>query len=85
MEPEYLLPCSNDSTSGPYPEPDESTEYISILFLDIHLNIIYLRITNFPNYLPSGYNSVLFFFSTRATCSNHFIFLDPITLILGHG
>jgi hypothetical protein len=28
MEPEVLLPCSQDPFTGPYPEPDESTPHL---------------------------------------------------------
>jgi hypothetical protein len=33
MEPEGSLPCSEESSAGPYPEPDESSQYHPILFL----------------------------------------------------
>jgi hypothetical protein len=33
MEPEGLLPCSQGPSTGPYPEPDQSSPYHSILFL----------------------------------------------------
>jgi hypothetical protein len=29
MEPEGSLPCSQQPTAGPYPEPDESTTHLS--------------------------------------------------------
>jgi hypothetical protein len=33
METEGLLPYSQEPITGPYPEPDESSPYHSILFL----------------------------------------------------
>jgi hypothetical protein len=33
MEPESLLPCSKEPSSGPDSEPDESSPYNLILFL----------------------------------------------------
>jgi hypothetical protein len=32
MEPEGSLPYSQEPATGPYPEPDESSPYFSILF-----------------------------------------------------
>jgi hypothetical protein len=33
MEPDGSLPCSQEPSTGPYPEPDESNPYDVILFL----------------------------------------------------
>jgi len=32
MEPEGSLPCSQEPTTGPYAEPDESSPYVLVLF-----------------------------------------------------
>jgi hypothetical protein len=42
MEPEDILPCSQDPSTGPCPEPDESILYILTLCLSIPLlSLIY--------------------------------------------
>jgi hypothetical protein len=33
MEPEGSLPCSQEPSTGPYSEPDQSIPYHTILFL----------------------------------------------------
>jgi hypothetical protein len=33
MEPEGSLSCSQEPSTGPYPEPDQSSPYHPILFL----------------------------------------------------
>jgi hypothetical protein len=41
MEPEGSLPCSQEPTTGPHPEPDQSNPYHPILS-KIHFNIVHL-------------------------------------------
>jgi hypothetical protein len=39
MEPEDSLPCSQESSTGPYPEPDQSNPYYPILSLSDQFSI----------------------------------------------
>jgi hypothetical protein len=39
MEPEGSLPCSQEPSTGPYPQPDQSSPYHTILS-KIHFNIV---------------------------------------------
>jgi hypothetical protein len=86
MEPESLLPCSQQPSTGPYFELDQSSPYHPILS-PIHLNII------LPPTSRSFYWSLSFWLShqnplhisllpMRATCPFHLILLDMITLII---
>jgi hypothetical protein len=40
MEPEGLLPCSQEPFMGPYPEPDQSNLHNPFYLSKIHFNII---------------------------------------------
>jgi hypothetical protein len=87
MEPEGSLPCSQETSTGLYPEPDQSNPYPShplslrsILILFTHLRL------GLPSVLlPSGFptnNLYAFLFSPiLATYPAHLTHLDLIILI----
>jgi hypothetical protein len=77
MEPKGSLLCSQEPSTGPYPEPDRSSPYHPILS-KIHFNI-YLHLG-----LPSGLfsSSFLLFSPIGATCTAHLILFDFIILIM---
>jgi hypothetical protein len=87
MEPESSLPCSQESSTGLYPESDRSTPYHPILSLR-YILILYthLRLGLPSGLFPSGFPTNILFaflvFSIRATCPAHLIFLDLIILIM---
>jgi hypothetical protein len=86
MEPEGSLPCSQDSFTDPYPEPDQLIPHHLMLFLNIHFNIIlYLRLLLPYLSLSFGvfHQNLICIPSCpiRATCPAHRILLDLIILI----
>jgi hypothetical protein len=84
VEPESLLPCSHEPSTGPYSEPDEpSPNYLipprSILILSIYLQI------GLPNgHFLSGFptNNLYAFFFIYATYPVFLIFHNSIFLII---
>jgi hypothetical protein len=81
MEPEGSLPCSQEPSTDPYPEPDRPSPYHPILILFTYQR---LRLPSglFPSGFP-GYILYAFLFSPiRATCPPYLIFRDLIILII---
>jgi hypothetical protein len=88
MEPEGSLPCSQESSTGPYSEPAQCNPYHPISLRFILILSTHLRLGLHSGLFPSGFpTSILyaFLFSTiHATCPAHVILLDLIILnILG--
>jgi hypothetical protein len=76
MEPEGSLPCSQEPSTGPYPDPDQwSPIYLrSILILSNHL-CLDIRSGLFPSGFPSKILYTFFSFSIRAKYPAHLILL----------
>jgi hypothetical protein len=84
MKPGGSLPCSQEPSTGPYPEPDQSNpSYLS----KIHFNIVYPSTSWSSQWsLPSGFPTNIlyaFLFSPiRATCPVYLTLLHLIILII---
>jgi hypothetical protein len=85
MEPEGSIPCSQEPSTGPHPEPYQSNPHHpilsvlrSILILFTHLRLG-LRSGLFPSSFPTN---ILYSSSIRAACPAHLILLDLIILII---
>jgi hypothetical protein len=87
MEPEGLLPCFQEPTSGPCPEQDQPNPYTSqpinlssILILSNHLRL------GLPSSLfPYGFATKITcipLFTIHATCPANLTLLDLIILII---
>jgi hypothetical protein len=87
MEPECSLPCSQEPSTGPCPEPDQSNPYHPILSLLIHVNIVHPPMSWSSQWSPSFWLSHQYPIGIRllpihATCPAYLILLDLIILII---
>jgi hypothetical protein len=84
MEPEDSILCSQEPSTGPYPEPDESSPYPSTYFSKIPLLLSsHLRLSLANGLFFSGRKPVRIpLLPIRATCPAHLILLDVIILII---
>jgi hypothetical protein len=87
IEPENSSPCSQEPSTGPYPEPDPSSPYHSslslrsLLIISIHLRLGLLS-GLFSFGFPTNILYAFLFSPIRATCSAHHILLDLIILFI---
>jgi hypothetical protein len=87
MESEGSLLCSQEPSTGPYPEPDQSSPYHLFLSLrSIPILSSHLRPGLPSSLFPSGFSTKIlyaFLFSPiRATCPANRILLDLKLLIM---
>jgi hypothetical protein len=87
MQTESLLPCSQESATGLYPEPNESSPQLSTIFhgrftlLSSHLRLC-LSICLFPSVFLTKILYAYVISPMRATCMANFILLGFISLMM---
>jgi hypothetical protein len=86
MKPEGSLPCLQEPSTGPYPQPDQSSTYHPILS-KIHFNspptyvLVFLVVSFLLAFPPISYICIPLL-PVRATCPAHLILLDLVILII---
>jgi hypothetical protein len=73
MEPEGSIPCSQESSTGPYPEPYQSNPLHPIPLRSILISSTHLRLglpsDFFPSGMPTNILYAFLFSPIRATCT----------------
>jgi hypothetical protein len=82
METEGSLLCSQEPSTGPHPEPDQSNPHHPISIRLFLILSTHLRLGVPSGLFPSGFPYMHSPFPIRATCPGHLILLDLVILIL---
>jgi hypothetical protein len=85
MEPEGSSPCSQEPSTGPYPQPDESSPYYPIYLRSISILSSHLRLGLSADFYSSGFTTEILYsfllFPVRAICLAYTILIDVMILI----
>jgi hypothetical protein len=86
MESEGSSPYSQDTTTCPYPTPDQSTSSIPFCFLTTHFNIILSSMLRYSQWFLTSHLPIQTLHGIlpspiHGTCPKHQIVLDLITLV----